>query len=909
MKRVSTPPAGRTTAHTFVFVNLLILFIHITSVSIAANLTSTGLSTSWNASLAWTGGGVGATPSAGDNITISNGHTIIINTSTASMGTITVNGILEFQAGTARTLTCTSVSVASTGTFRTSTSGTVTGHVLSVSGGIANGGTLDFYTNSGSADADIIFTGSTNVLFSGAGATTDIKSITVNKGSSATPTVELTVSNFTVRGVNTDVAGFLTLTNGTFKISGAFTMTNRVFTSAGYTIGSTTGFELNNANFTVPGQSGSVTWNGTLTVSNGSMTIGTASDHNLYYYGSTASYNVSGGNLYISSCIEPYYDASNYTYSLDYTQSGGTITLNTKGNTIAGSNGKGFPSFWLTQSSSFTISGGTIVLRGENSIWDYDFDCSATTRSISGGTLQIGDALSGSAKRYGITGYFPNLLVTNTSGNHSVEFYKISTSPYPYVYYTTVLQNNTTLDANANSLGATFAGDITIGTGATFDAGNVTHIVKSNWINNGTFTYRSSTIDFNGSTAQQISGSSATSFYEVELDNAAGLTLAPGSGITTTIRHALTFTNGCITLGNYNLDFELDQDGSSGLYGSYGSSNFIVTNGTGVFKRYNIGSSNRTTAIFPIGISSGSYTPVTLAVASTTTNDNFSARVSQTVYAYATSGAPYTTNVVDRTWDISEGTNGGSNVTLTFQWPASIELTSFSRSNCFVGHFKSGKWAKESGTGAAGGSNPYTRTTNTVSTFSPFSIGSGGALPIELLTFEVKPAGNTVLASWTTASEINNDYFTLERSKDAINFEKLISLPGAGNSDHLLNYSEADHDPLPGVSYYRLKQTDYDGKSSYSQIQSVEFNSTGKVAVYYNSNNLDQTSLSYLLEANSLVSIEIVDALGRLVAIPVQEGYQETGMHNYVLEFQGNAGVYFARVKINGKLSVCKFIH
>lgn len=131
---------------------------------------------------------------------------------------------------------------------------------------------------------------------------------------------------------------------------------------------------------------------------------------------------------------------------------------------------------WITQNSSFTMSGGTIVIRGQNILWDYDYDCSADTRSITGGTVQIGDASSGSAKRYGITGFFPNLVVTNTSGNHIAEFYqKIYT---PYIYLTTTLQSNTTLDAYSNGLNAVFVGDITMNSGSTFDAGNQTHTVK-----------------------------------------------------------------------------------------------------------------------------------------------------------------------------------------------------------------------------------------------------------------------------------------------------------------------------------------------------------------------------------------------------------------------------------------------
>jgi hypothetical protein len=70
-----------------------------------------------------------------------------------------------------------------------------------------------------------------------------------------------------------------------------------------------------------------------------------------------------------------------------------------------------------------------------------------------------------------------------------------------------------------------------------------------------------------------------------------------------------------------------------------------------------------------------------------------------------------------------------------------------------------------------------------------------------------------VYVRWVTSSEINNDHFTIERSSDLINWEKLGTVPGAGNSNQQLNYSFNDERPLNGLGYYRLTQTDYNGVS------------------------------------------------------------------------------------------------
>ena len=91
----------------------------------------------------------------------------------------------------------------------------------------------------------------------------------------------------------------------------------------------------------------------------------------------------------------------------------------------------------------------------------------------------------------------------------------------------------------------------------------------------------------------------------------------------------------------------------------------------------------------------------------------------------------------------------------------------------------------------------------------------GVILPVNLLTFtsEVKP--DRIHLNWTTGSEINNDYFTLERSRDLYGWEVLGYAEGAGNSSVPLDYSFTDYQPLDGLVYYRLKQTDFDGKSKY----------------------------------------------------------------------------------------------
>ncbi len=105
------------------------------------------------------------------------------------------------------------------------------------------------------------------------------------------------------------------------------------------------------------------------------------------------------------------------------------------------------------------------------------------------------------------------------------------------------------------------------------------------------------------------------------------------------------------------------------------------------------------------------------------------------------------------------------------------------------------------------------------------AVTSGCGLPIELLDFKVViEDGTHVQVSWSTASEINNDVFIVERSIDGIHFIALTYVKGQGTTNSIHTYEIFDSNPLPGVSYYRLLQKDYDGKISISAMDRIRIN-------------------------------------------------------------------------------------
>jgi hypothetical protein len=135
-------------------------------------------------------------------------------------------------------------------------------------------------------------------------------------------------------------------------------------------------------------------------------------------------------------------------------------------------------------------------------------------------------------------------------------------------------------------------------------------------------------------------------------------------------------------------------------------------------------------------------------------------------------------------------------------------------------------------------------------------------LPIELLSFTASIQDAHVELNWVTASENNNDYFNVERSADGMNFTSIITVDGAGNSAEMLSYSTLDAAPLVSNSYYRLKQTDYDGETSYSQLAAVQFNEYS-LAIYPNPFSVE--TVFYTTEKLIDAKLIVYNSYGRVV--------------------------------------------
>ncbi|MFT4770816.1 MAG: hypothetical protein ACI9D1_000841 [Cryomorphaceae bacterium] len=183
-------------------------------------------------------------------------------------------------------------------------------------------------------------------------------------------------------------------------------------------------------------------------------------------------------------------------------------------------------------------------------------------------------------------------------------------------------------------------------------------------------------------------------------------------------------------------------------------------------------------------------------------------------------------------------------------------------------------------------------------------VGNLNVLPITLLSFQAEAKDGLVHTNWITASELNNDFFAVERSKDAEHWEEVGRKDGAGNSNMELAYAFADDDPYSGISYYRLRQTDFDGTTTLSAPRAVEIlqgNDFGLDRVYRG-----QDGLSLIYRATSpYVVVEIYDLLGKRI-------------HGELIENYGNGfstihpdlakGAYILRLSHGSKMDSEKFV-
>jgi hypothetical protein len=168
-------------------------------------------------------------------------------------------------------------------------------------------------------------------------------------------------------------------------------------------------------------------------------------------------------------------------------------------------------------------------------------------------------------------------------------------------------------------------------------------------------------------------------------------------------------------------------------------------------------------------------------------------------------------------------------------------------------------------------------------------------LPIELLAFNGKKKGANIELEWVTASELNNDYFIIEKSLDGIEFEQVGTIvDGAGTSNNQRYYQLTDSEPYPGMNYYRLKQVDFDGSFAYSEIKAVNFNNALEGVYTYPNPSKGGFTLTLETMFDTKGSMVLIDAHGQQI-----ENFQlklERGTNQIRIDRDLPSGIYFLNI-------------
>ncbi len=174
-------------------------------------------------------------------------------------------------------------------------------------------------------------------------------------------------------------------------------------------------------------------------------------------------------------------------------------------------------------------------------------------------------------------------------------------------------------------------------------------------------------------------------------------------------------------------------------------------------------------------------------------------------------------------------------------------------------------------------------------------------LPIELANFSVKAYEDYNEIIWSTHTEINNQYFLLERSNDAKNWEEIFKINGAGNSTNLIEYEFSDTNPFAGLNYYKLKQIDFDGQYSYSNIISANAIKSNQFFIYPNPAK-NVLHVFFVSEKQGNYTVEIVSTINEQLFIKeiitnADGNKLEINLSNY------SKGLYLIRIINNNNLS------
>ncbi len=446
--------------------------------------------------------------------------------------------------------------------------------------------------------------------------------------------------------------------------------------------------------------------------------------------------------------------------------------------------------------------------------------------------------------------------------------------------------------ANVGSIFIQPNASLTLNVGATLN-------VCEEWDNQGSAAIGSGTVVFQGTAQQEISGT--TNWQNLTINNVgADILLNDPQNVS----GVLTLTDGIVDT-QYNT-FTMN-NGSSTTGASAAS--FIYGRVTKI---------GNTDFEFPIG-NGTDWAPLAIANLTGDAATEFTADYLRRNYIVTNQLLTSDPNGdLDRVsileyWNLTNtGTTSSADVTLYWKDQSFSEIQDFA--DLQIAHYNGSVWENLGQNAIASVDPGWIRVTG-VSSFSPFTFGSttsDNTLPVDLVSFTAREDNNKVLLDWQTASEINNDFFEVQRSEDGDNWEVIGQVDGNGTINEVLNYDYTDNRPLFGTSYYRLRQVDFDGQFEYSSVQSVTIEFDGpdlQVSLYPNPTTKHNINLRLVsLNNRNKVKLRLIDMSGKVFLDEFVEISKFNKDQKIKAHTELHKGIYILEVDQNGIVSKHKVI-
>lgn len=805
----------------------------------------------------WNTGGIGGGGMAATNFTTSNTVFIIASGISATFD----NAI--FDAGV-------TLQVDGTSTIQNGKNLTVNGTIIFTASGsnqMNTGSSGQFVLGSGAslrtANANGI-TGATASITTGGTVTLNTTAnYEFNGASQSTTGMPATVNNLTISG------------SGIKTLSAAVTATGTTDVNIG-TIFSTGAFTFSN--------NGTANINGSFRIDQGGFGSGTSD----FVYGSTAtlifnnssgSYGVNSGHRYWPSVNGPI----NVTVN-----SGGGITMNVS-RSITG----------LFQTSSIVVNGNNLAFNGSNAVCQINaggsfsagsplYTCLSTLRYNTGGTYgrfnEWTTATSGN-------GYPGNVEIT---GNTTLNFNNGGTSGS--------ICNNLTI-TSGSFLYADWGGasaSITVG-GDVFNAGTLKLgnaiggdlLIFGSFSNTGSFLANSRAVIFNGSASGKSIGGNLTG------GNAFAFLTFNGSGSwslsnVAEVNNVLTLTNGILTTSTSNL-----------LTMNAGSSTTFTDGSTTSFVNGPMAKAGNSSFTFPVGKSGAGMRAIGISSLSGTLT--FTTEFLRAPAPNRGSVGTGITQVSACEYWTLDRTEASGSAAVTLSWngnsPCNMALYVTDISTLRVSRYNGSQWTDGGNVSSTGNNTAGTITSGSISSFSPFALGSSSAstnpLPVKFADVKATVVRQQVMINWSNLTEQNVEQYIVERSADGNSFSTVATELPVNNSNGKSSYQVTDANPYSGISYYRVVAIENTGKKVYTTVMKVAVNNSSvNFSIYPNPVTGKQLSLYVPQLEGGTYSIQFVNTSGQVIINTIIQHAGGLFSRSFELPSAAARGIYY--LSING---------